>query len=194
MKHLRFTGFKSLCEDATDYQDQEKNIGTSKKGDFQKSNMDGVLAHDLNIIPGNNDQTMDMIMGANVNFSGHGLKQLNKVLGMGDNSSPKMIRVKQRNQYGVQIEDITGKCDKNMLNTGRDGPGTFASRPNINMPCSPTSGKTWWISAKDWDFLRMHIPSGAGASGGMGGMPGGGGPPTVGAPPGGAGGAPPPPG
>lgn len=190
MKHLRFKGFRKLCEDATDYQSQEKDLGKSGKGDFQKSNMDGVMAHDLNIVPGNNDDKMDTVMGASVSLSGHGLKQFNKLMGFEDNASMKLIRVKQRNQYGVQIEDISGKCDSNMLNMGRDGPGTFASRPNVHTPCSPTSGRSWWISAKDWDFLRMHIPSGGGAAGGgMGGAPMGGG--AAPAPAGG--GAPPPP-
>lgn len=183
----RFTGFKKMYEDATDYQDQEKDLGKTGKGDFQKSNMDGVLAHDLNIIPGNNDDKMDMIMGATVSLSGHGLKKFNKLMGFDDNSTMKTIRVVQRNKYGVQIEDVSGKCDSNLLNQGRDGPGTFASRPNVHAPCSPTSGRKWWISAKDWDFVRMHIPAGGGG-GGMGGMPGAGG-----MPPGGSSAPPPPP-
>lgn len=186
---MRFTGFKSLCEDATDYQDQEKSVGKTGKGDFQKSNMDGVYAHDLNIIPGKNDDKMDTVMGATVTLNGHGLKQFNKMMGFEDNASMKLLRVLKRNQFGVQIEDVSGKCDGESLNTGRDGPGTFGSRPNVHTPCSPTSGRKWWISAKDWDFVRMHIPSGGGGAGGMGGgMPmGGGAPPPTG------GSAPPPP-
>jgi hypothetical protein len=114
--------------------------------------MDGVLARTLNIIPGND--TMDMIAGANVSLSGHGLKKLNNLMGFKDDASTKTFRVLQRNKFGVQIEDVTGKCDQDLLNQGREGPGTFASRPNVYAPCSPTSGQKWWVSAKDWDFVR----------------------------------------
>lgn len=193
MRQLRFTGFRKLCEEAADYQDQEKNLGHTGKGDFQKSNMDGVKARQLNIIPGKNDYA-DMLAGGNIDLTGDKLKKFNKMMGFEDDAAMKKLRIIKRNDYGVQVEDVTGACDNQGLNQGRDGPGTFASRPNVHAPCSPTNGRKWWISAKDWDFVRMPLPPGGGAAGGGGGMgmPGGG-PPGGGAPPPGGGGAAPPP-
>lgn len=185
---LRFTGFRKLCEQ-----------------DFKSSNMDGVLARDLNITPEKNDGTTDVVSpGSAIQFKGHQLKSLNKLLGIdGEDVAVKLINVLKRNKYGVQIQDITGGCDRDGLNTGREY-GHFSDRPFPNAPCSPTNGRTWWISAKDWDNIRMPLPpgQGGGAGGGpmgggppMGGM--GGGPPAGGAPPAGPapspGGGPPPP-
>lgn len=187
MRQLRFTGFRKLCEDATDYQDEEKDLGNTGKGDFQKSNMDGVLAHDLNIIPGNNDDKMDMAMGATVSLSGHGLKQFNKLMGFDDeHSSMKLIRVIQRNKYGVQIEDISGKCDKDGLNQGRDGPGRLrpartptlhvvppavegggsAQRTGISFVCtSPPveAGQVVWVECPAAHLRAAAHPQGAAA-------------------------------
>jgi hypothetical protein len=187
---MRFTGFRYLCE-----------------ADFEKSNMDGVLARDLNIVPHDNDTKMDMVSpGAAIQFKGKQLKALNKLLGIdGEDVAIKMIHVVRRNDYGVQIQDITGGCDNKGLNTGRDY-GPFADQPFPHAPCSPTNGKVWWISAKDWDNIRMPLPPGSGQQGGgslggpgggLGGGLGGGGPmpPTPGpaAPPPGGAAAPPPP-
>lgn len=186
MQHMRFTGFKQLCE-----------------SDFEKSNMTKILARDLNIVPGSNDKSMDSISpGSAIEFKGGHLKSLNKLLGIEDHDvAMKLIRVINRNDYGVQIEDVSGACDNQGLNTGR-GIGRFADRPFPHMPCSPTNGQKWWVSAKDWDHIQMPLPPGGGAAGGggppMGGMGGPpmGGPPMGGPPPGGppgAGGAAPPP-
>ncbi len=184
---MRFTGFRQLCEEGED---------------FKKSNMDGVLARDLNVVPFSNDKAMDMISpGSAIQFTTNKdpkkntLLKLNKLLGIeGEDVAMKLIRVVQRNKYGVQVEDITGSCDKDGLNQGR-GIGPYGDRPFPHMPCSPTSGRTWWISAADWDNIRMPLPPGQGGAGGGGaGGPGGpmggglGGPAGGGAPP------PPPPG
>lgn len=175
---MRFTGFRLLCEK------------------FEKSNMDGVLARDLNIIPGDNDTKMDLASpGAAIQFHGKKLKGLNKLLGIhGEDNAIKMIKVINRNKFGVQIEDVTGGCDKDNLNIGREY-GHFSDRPFPHAACSPTNGKKWWISAKDWDNIRMPLPPGQqGGNGGMsppmgGGMPMGGPPMAAGMP----GSAPPPP-
>lgn len=189
---MRFTGFRQMCE-AEEQEDQ---------GDFQKSNMDKVLARDLNILPGNNDDKMDMVApGGAVEFKGEQLKRLNQLLGFdGPDTAMKLVRVINRNDYGVQLEDITGGCDKDMLNKGQDSV-RFGDRFFPHAPCSPTHGQKFWVSAKDWDYLRMPLPpGGGGAGGGLGGPPGGGlgGPPMGGPPPGGpppppGGGGPPPP-
>lgn len=192
MMPMRFTGFRILCEAPE----------PPKKG-FEKSNMDGVLARDLNIVPGSNDKAMDMVSpGSTIQFKGNKLKSLNKIIGIdGDDVALKLIRVVKQNKFGVQIEDITGACDKDGLNTGREF-GRFSDRPFPHAPCSPTSGKKWWISGKDWDNIRMPSAGAAGggggmggAGGGMGGPPGGGmgGPPMPPPPGGGAGGPPSPP-
>lgn len=163
---MRFTGFRKLLEQGS-IPDKED------EGDFKKSNMDGVLARDLNIVPQDNDTKMDMASpGAGVQFKGHHLKRLNKLMGIeGDDVAMKLINVLQRNKYGVQIQDITGGCDKDGLNTGREY-GPYAGRPFPHAACSPTNGRTWWISAADWDNIRMPLPSGGGAGGGApGGSP-----------------------
>jgi lysophospholipase L1-like esterase len=50
--------------------------------------------------------------------------------------------------------------------------GPYAGRPFPHAACSPTNGRTWWISAADWDNIRMPLPSGGGAGGGApGGSP-----------------------
>lgn len=188
---LRFTGFKQMCEQ-----------------DFKKSNMDGVLARDLNITPEENNKTADVTSpGGAIQFKGNKLKALNKLIGLeGDDVALKLIQVVNRNKFGVQIKDITGACNQQGLNIGRDS-GPYANRPFPNAPCSPTHDKTWWISAKDWDSIRMPLPSGGGQAGGgmgggLGGGMGGGGPsptppPSLSAAPAGpagaGGGSPPPP-
>ncbi len=191
---MRFTGFRRLCEQDGTMPPAPQDPGQSKpkpKHDFEKSNMDGVLARDLNIVPKSNDGPMDMIApGSGIEFKGKHLKRLNDLLGIeGHDVAMKLIRVLQRNDYGVQIEDVSGGCDSQGLNTGREY-GPLAGRPFPHMACSPTNGHKWWISAKDWDNIRMPLPpgggGGAGGPGGMGGPPGGG--------MGGGGGPPPPPG
>jgi hypothetical protein len=174
---LRFTGFKRLVEDDVE---------------FEKSNMDKVLARDLNIVPGDNDKKMDMIApGGAIEFSGSKLKRLSELLGFKDDTAMKMISVVRRNEYGVQLKDVTGGCDGKLLNKGREG-GRFDGKPFPHAPCSPTDGQIWWISAKDWDYIRMPLPPGGGAGGAPpGGPPGP--PPGGGAPPPGGGGPPPPP-
>lgn len=182
----RFVGFRRLCED------------------FEKSSMNSILARDLNIVPGDNDTKMDMISPGNaIQLKGNGLKGLNKLIGIEDDVAMKLIRVINRNNYGIQIEDVTGGCDKEGLNTGRDY-GWFSGQPFPHAPCSPTNGKKWWISAKDWDNIRMPLPPGQqqqGGGGGLGGPPMGGGGGLGGPPMGGGmpptpapGGAPPAPG
>ena len=173
------------------------------EADFQKSNMDGVLARDLNIVPSSDDQSDMISPGSAIQFKGHHLKRLNRLIGIkGEDVAMKLIRVVQRNKYGVQIEDVTGSCDKDGLNQGRDL-GPFSDRPFPHAPCSPTNGRSWWISARDWDNIRMPLPPGqqnagggpmGGGLGGMGGPPGGGLTPPAppgGAPPGGGGATPP---
>jgi hypothetical protein len=176
MTQMRFNGFRQLCEE------------------FEKSNMDRVLARDLNIIPNNNDDKMDTISPGNaIEFKGHHLKRLNKLIGIdGPDTAMKMVRPIHANKFGVQIEDITGGCDKDGLNTGREY-GRFSDQPFPHAPCSPTNGQKWWISAKDWDNIRMPLPPGGGQGGGMGGPGGGLGGPGMGGPPAPGGGSPPPP-
>lgn len=168
---MRFKGFRTICE-----------------ADFEKSDMDKVLARDFNIIPKNNDQKTDTFSaGGAIEFKGGRLQKLNKLFGINDapDTAMKLIRVINQNDYGVQLEDITGACDQNLLNKGRET-GRFADRPFPHAACSPTNGQKFWVSAKDWDNIRMPLPSNS--AGGMGGMP-----PMGGPPPGGAGAPPPPP-
>lgn len=165
MSRLSFKGFKKFCEQGSiPPPDGEPGKG---KSDFEKSNMDGIFARDLNIVPGSNDKAMDMVSpGSAIEFKGHKLKNLNSMLGIeGADTAIKTIRVVRRNEYGVQIEDVTGGCDKQGLNTGPDS-GRFAGQPFPHAACSPTHGQKWWISAKDWDSIRMPLPSGGGAAGG----------------------------
>lgn len=181
----------------------EQEPGKSKPKhhrDFEKSNVTGVLARDLNIVPGSNDEAMDMPSpGGAIQFTTNKdpkkntLLKLNKLLGIeGEDVAMKSIRIIRRNKYGVQIQDVTGSCDKDGLNQGR-GLGPYSDRPFPHMPCSPTSGRTWWISAADWDNIWMPLPPGQGGAGGAGGGmggPGGG----LGGPAGGGAAPPPPPG
>ena len=131
MSRSRFTGFRTMCE-----------------GDFQKSNMDGVLARDFNVVPQINDKAMDMISpGSGIEFKGKHLERLNKLIGIkGVDTAQKLMRVIERNDYGVRIEDISGGCDDKGLSTGMKF-GRFSDRPFPHMPCSPTNGQKWWISA-----------------------------------------------
>lgn len=142
MGQMNFTGFKMMCE-----------------RDFEKSNMDGILARDFNVVPNDNDKRTDTISpGGAISFHGHKLKALNKTIGLEDDTAMKLVRVVYKNKNGVQIEDVTGGCDKDGLNVGR-GLGRFSDRPFPHAACSPTSGQKWWISAKDWDNIRMPLPN-----------------------------------